>query len=144
MTVSTMTYTGKLIVTSCHCGIQLAIPESLYRKMQTDHDQVAYCPVGHRFIFGKNDTDRERERADRLARDLHNARASRDAARDQAAAAERSASAYKGHVTRLRNRIADGVCPVEDCRRNFANVKSHINRMHPDWAHEHPEVLENR
>lgn len=138
---ATLTYTGELVVTSCWCGISLALPSSLYRKMQADSEANAYCPLGHSFVYGKNEADRQRERADRAERDARLARASRDAARDQAAAAHRSAIAYKGHVTRLRNKIANGVCPVTGCRRHFDNVQAHIEGQHPDWAREHPEAL---
>ena len=138
---ATLTYTGELTITSCWCGIKLAVPESLYRKAQNDSRFAIHCPLGHEFVYRKSEADRQRERAERAEREAKFARASRDAAWDQARAAERSAAAYKGHVTRLRNRIADGICPVDGCRRNFANVKGHIERMHPDWAHEHPEAL---
>lgn len=137
----TMTYTGELTITTCWCGIRLAIPANLYRKAQSDSDFAVFCPLGHKFVYSKNEAELERERADDAERRLRLQRAATQAARDQAEAAERSARAYKGHVTRLRNRIADGVCPVDGCRRNFANVKGHIERMHPEWAHEHPEAL---
>lgn len=137
----TMQYTGTLKVTGCWCGIIVAIPSDLYRKAQADSGFSIYCPLGHSFVYSKNEADRQRARAERAERDAEMARASRDAAWDQAAAAERSARAYRGHLTRLRNKIAEGVCPVDGCRRNFANVRSHIARMHPDWAHEHPEAL---
>ncbi|QDH93325.1 hypothetical protein QC999_gp25 [Microbacterium phage Cressida] len=141
MSTPTIEYTGTLVVTSCWCGIQLGIPSSLHRKAQADSKTAIFCPLGHEFIYGKNEADRQRERADRAERDARLARASRDAARDQAAAAHRSAIAYKGHVTRLRNRIAAGVCPVAGCRRHFDNVQAHIEGQHPDWAAEHPEAL---
>lgn len=137
----TLTYTGDLVVTSCWCGISLGLPSSLYRKMQADSSTSAYCPLGHTFIYGKNEADRQRERAERAEADARRARASATAARDQASAAHRSAIAYKGHATRLRNRIAAGVCPVAGCRRSFANVRAHIEGQHPDWAHEHPEAM---
>lgn len=139
--METLTYTGKLVITSCWCGIQLALPNSLYQKMQADSKAAAFCPLGHEFVYSKNAATREKERADRLATDLRIARASRDAARDQAAAAHRSAIAYKGHITRLRNKISNGVCPVAGCRRHFDNVQAHIEGQHPQWAAEHAEVL---
>ncbi len=139
--METLTYTGTLVVTSCWCGINLAVPNDLYRKAQADSKTAIFCPLGHEFVFRKNEAERQRERADRAERDARLARASRDAARDQAAASHRSAIAYKGHITRLRNRIANGVCPVGDCRRHFDNVQAHIEGEHPQWAAEHPEVL---
>lgn len=138
---NTLNYTGTLVITSCWCGIALAIPNDLYRKMQNDSRANAYCPLGHSFVYAKNEADRERERADRAERDARLARAARDAARDQAAAAHRSAIAYKGHATRLRNKIANGVCPVAGCRRHFDNVQAHIEGQHPEWAADHPEAL---
>lgn len=138
----TMTYTGQLVVTTCWCGIACAIPADLYRRAQDEKNFGVHCPLGHTFVYSKTDAERERERATRLESDLRRARIRQSALQDQADAAERSARAYKGHVTRLRNRIQAGLCPVEGCRRNFANVKGHIARMHPDWMHEHPEVME--
>lgn len=138
---TTMTFTGELVVTSCWCGIALAIPKSMYRWAQEDKGNHVYCPLGHTFIFGKGEADLAKERADRLAAQLRAARASNTATRDQLLAERRSNAAYRGHLTRLRNRIANGVCPVKDCHRPFANVRRHIESQHPDWAHEHPDVL---
>lgn len=136
----TMTYTGELTVTSCWCGIKLAIPNSLYRRARAREVSV-YCPLGHTFVFKESE-------ADLLRKDLEQARKTTEwyseaLARTQADrdAADRSAAAYKGHLTRLRKKIASGICPVDGCRRNFTNVKGHIERMHPDWAHEHPDAL---
>lgn len=130
-----------LYITACPtCSIIHAIPESLKARRRKLGGNV-YCPNGHTWIFTELEVDKQRARADNAEAQLHYARAARDAARDQALAAERTATAYKGHLTRMRNRIATGVCPVQGCRRNFANVKAHIMGQHPDWAHEHPEVL---
>ncbi len=45
---------------------------------------------------------------------------------------ERSLTAHKGHTTRLKNRIAAGVCPC--CRRNFVNLGRHMSRQHPEFT----------
>jgi hypothetical protein len=137
----TLTYSGELTITRCWCGIRVGIPAELYRQMQNDHKHAAFCPLGHEFVYGKNDADRLREQLATAKRQAEFARASRDAAWDQARAAERSARAYRGHLTRLRNKIANGVCPVAGCRRHFDNVQAHIAGEHPAWAAEHPEAL---
>lgn len=137
----TMTYTGTLVVTACWCGIQLAVPNSLYGKAQNDSDFAIYCPLGHSFVYRENDAERANARAKRAEADAKRAWAAATAARDQAHAAERSARAYRGHLTRLRNKIAAGVCPVTGCRRHFDNVQAHIQGQHPTWAAEHPEAL---
>jgi hypothetical protein len=136
----TLQYTGKLVITSCWCGIRLAIPDDLFSYAQR-RGHAVYCPLGHTFVYADNELDRLKARAEHAEWEVKFARASRDAARDQAAAAERSARALRGHITRLRRKIADGVCPVPGCRRNFANVKAHIAGQHPEWAHDHPDVL---
>lgn len=147
MSTQTLTYTGSLVVTSCWCGIRLAIPDDLY-NMASRKGTSVYCPIGHKFVYGDTENEQLKAAAAAAERKLANARedarsawANVSVAREQRDHARASAAAYKGHVTRLRNRIADGVCPVDGCRRNFANVKGHIERMHPTWAHEHPEVL---
>lgn len=123
-----------------YCGVVYAITSD-YEKRRRRDGRNFYCPNGHLIIFGKSAADIERDRADELARRLEAVKISRDAARDQAEAAERSARAYRGHLTRLRNRIASGVCPVPGCHRSFINVKAHIAGQHSAWASEHAEIL---
>jgi hypothetical protein len=141
MTVDTLSFTGELVVTSCWCGITLAVPRQMYRWAQNDHKHHIYCPLGHTFVYGKNETDLAKERAENLAIQLRNARTSTSAVRDQLQAERRSNAAYRGWITRLRNRIANGVCPVADCHRHFDDVQAHIQTQHPDWASKHPEAL---
>ncbi len=128
----TLTFTGELVVTSCWCGIRLAIPDSLYRvAKQSKHD--IYCPVGHVFIYTGSENDELKQKVANLEATARMLRTSREAARDQAAAAERSARAYKGHLTRARNKIAAGNCPVPDCGQHFSNVREHMKFKHPDY-----------
>ena len=47
-------------------------------------------------------------------------------------AAERSAAAYKGHLTRVKRRVGNGVCPC--CNRTFKNLADHMTTKHPDYA----------
>ena len=136
-----LTFTGKLTITHCGvCQIPHAIPAEMYDDRLANGGNW-YCPNGHHLHFVTTE-------AEKLKKDLTAARRQADMARggqrwerDQRLAAERSARAYKGHVTRLRNRIANGVCPVTGCRRHFDNVQAHIRGQHPDWAAEHPEAL---
>ncbi len=137
----TMEYTGRLTITRCWCGIALAIPEDLYRWAQAEKHRAVHCPLGHEFVFTENATDRANRRAKEAEATAARLRSGIQAARDQARAAERSAIAYKGHLTRLRNRVANGVCPVAGCKRSFTNVRAHIEGQHQDWLDHHPEVL---
>lgn len=42
--------------------------------------------------------------------------------------------AQKGQNTRLKKRIAAGVCPC--CNRSFANLREHMAGQHPDFTGE--------
>jgi hypothetical protein len=131
MAAETLTTAGVLVVTECPaCFIAHAIPRRLYDDRLADGGSV-YCPAGHKWHFCETETAR-------LKRELASARRSRDFARaavtherDQRQAAERSASACKGQATRIRNRVAAGMCPC--CRRTFANLADHMAGQHPGF-----------
>jgi hypothetical protein len=130
-----------LYVLDCgECGVIFALNTDYEGRRRAD-GRTFYCPNGHPRAWAESEVDRQRKRAELAEQQARAARVARDAARDQAQAAERSARALRGHLTRLRNRIANGVCPVTGCRRNFADVRAHITGQHPEWAHEHPEAL---
>jgi hypothetical protein len=114
----TMEYTEKLTVTSCWCGIRLAIPDNLYSYVNHHKGKAVFCPLGHEFVF--NDTIEER-----LARERQEHRATRDLL----AAEERSHAATKGQMTKLRKRVHAGVCP--ECKRTFQNLARHMESKHP-------------
>lgn len=144
MTTRTITYTGELVVHECcNCGIDFAIPRALDQHAHRDHSVNFWCPLGHsQHYIGKTDAQIEKERAEAMARRAVNAENAARVQRERAARAERSAAAYRGQATRLRNRIAAGVCPVPGCRRSgFAQVMRHIASKHPSWAAEHEHVL---
>jgi len=132
----TMNYTGTLAIETCvteSCGMAFAIPAEFQQQKRRDHKGF-YCPRGHsQYYPGESDLEKaERLRKQAIAqRDA--AHASAGAARDQAAAAERSARATRGHLTRIRNKIANGVCPVAGCKRHFDNIQAHLTTQHPGW-----------
>lgn len=118
--------------TCCNCGVLFAMEYWRTKRLQENH-QTFYCPNGH----GQSYTGPTE--ADRLKGQLEAARslAVREADRRREAEARteaerRSSAAYKGHVTRIRNRIANGVCPA-GCNRHFDNVERHIASKHPDF-----------
>lgn len=118
-----MQYTEKLVVTSCWCGINLAIPSNLYEYANRRKGHGVYCPLGHSFIF--TNTIEEQ-----LAREKQR----HEATRDLLAAEERSHSATRGNLTKARKRAAAGVCPC--CQRTFQNVARHVACKHPDFRAE--------
>ena len=130
-------------MTCCNCGVLFAFPEELNEKFQRDHGLDFCCPNGHKqHYLGK--TEEQKLQAE-LEREQQAREWAENRARKNFADAERQrrrVNAYKGVVTKMRNRIANGVCPVPGCKRTgFANVKNHIHNQHPDWAHENLDVL---
>lgn len=132
----TMEFTDTLVVVTCWCGVNHAVPENLRKEQLARHrDGLSplgiYCPVGHSHVpRGKGEAEelrerleRERERAARLA-----------AERDQV---EASARAYKGVATRTRKRAAAGVCPC--CKRTFKQLARHMKSQHPNFD---PEAVD--
>lgn len=129
--MTTITYSGELVVETCWCGISHGVPRELVEHQRRQHNanevqMGIYCPLGHSWIrSGKSETQREREARER-------AEAREQALRDQLEASERQARAYKGHATRLRNRAAAGVCPC--CTRTFQNLQRHMASKHPTFT----------
>lgn len=126
----TIEFTDRLVVMTCWCGINHAVPEDLRDyQLRQFHDgrEVTgiHCPLGHSHVpAGKpkherlqEALDRERARAGRLASE-----------RDQAAA---SARAYKGVATKARKRSGAGLCPC--CNRSFSQLRRHMEAKHPDF-----------
>ena len=125
MSPRTMTYSETLTVTSCWCGIPLAIPDNLYRWMQKSPKNSCYCPQGHTFIFSntlEEKLEAERAEAKKLRQRI-------EATRDLLHAEERSHTATKGHLTRVKKRVHRGVCP--HCNRHFADLERHMGSKHP-------------
>jgi hypothetical protein len=119
-------------ITCAACGIVFAFPEHLMEQRQRDHREF-YCPSGHTNYFpGESDVER-------LARELKEAKLEikRAEYRAQTAQLEREAarkqvSATRGQMTKLKKRIANGVCPC--CHRSFVNLQRHMTAKHPEYA----------
>jgi hypothetical protein len=133
MATDTITYSSVLtVVDCCACGILFGVPVDLDKRNRNDHSRSFYCPSGHgQHYTGPTEAQRLRAQLETAERQRDNAESARIAARDQARSAERSASAYKGRVTRLKNRAAAGVCPC--CQRTFQQLARHMSAKHPDF-----------
>lgn len=134
--------TADLDVKHCPiCGVLYAVDSVLMDCHDRDGTSWHY-PNGHSLHFTKPKAVREKERADAAEA---RARSAEDTARfwrQRDKDTRRSLAATKGHLTRMRNRIAQGVCPVQGCKRSgFSNVMRHIASKHPEWHHEHAADL---
>lgn len=125
--MTTLTYTGALIVTTCWCGIAQAIPDDLYRWAQQNHNREVWCPLGHKWVVA-GETE-----AQKLQRQLNWERDRLASTRADLDQTQRSLSATRGVVTKLRKRATAGLCPF-GCRRHFVQLERHVERMHPGAA----------
>jgi phosphoglycerate-specific signal transduction histidine kinase len=116
----------------CNCHVRFAMPEGLSDRAQGDSQIWFWCPNGHKQHY----TEGELQRAQRDLREAQQ-RATRNrewaqSERERANRVERSRTALRGALTRVRNRIATGVCPC--CRRSFGNLARHMATQHPGYA----------
>lgn len=132
MGTRTITYTGSLVVTSCWCGIQLAIPNDLYDFAKRKGQNV-YCPLGHSFVYGDTKYKQLEREAEEARAQLARERARRDQAEAEAEHQKARARGYKGAMVQTKKRAAKGVCPVPGCRRHFVDVQRHVESKHPGW-----------
>jgi hypothetical protein len=104
------------------CGVLFALPREFTEQRRND-GQTWYCPNGHQWVY--RDTE-----VMRLRRALEQQEANAEWYRDQLSASERSLSATRGVVTKLRKRAHAGTCPF-GCRRHFVDLERHVASKHP-------------
>ena len=109
------------------CGVSFAITDSFYRARRADHKDF-YCPKGCCRAY------QIESKEERLRRQLDAERDENNGLRYRIDHANRSRAALKGQVTKIKRRVGKGMCPC--CRRNFANLKRHMEGQHPDWSEE--------
>nr|DAH84822.1 MAG TPA: Transcription factor IIIA/RNA Complex finger, TRANSCRIPTION-RNA COMPLEX [Caudoviricetes sp.] len=117
------------------CGIEHYVPKAF------DDNQVALgskggwrCPNGHSRVYRESEADVVRRERDLLKQRIAQKDDEIRRQREHREAAERSAAARKGQITRLKNRAAAGVCPC--CNRSFENLRRHMDHKHPGFRAE--------
>lgn len=125
----TIPTTGKLVVTTCWCGVQYAVPSALMRWHRADEANVIHCPLGHRGVVRTTDSARL---AAAEARERH--------LEDQLLAAGAEAERARVALIRDRHRFANGVCPC--CNRSFEALRRHMATQHPDYDPAHLDARE--
>jgi hypothetical protein len=123
------TYIGAC--TECREPMWLATStyETLKRSSQTFR-----CPWGHQqyFPLGKTEAQKLQDELDRERQRRQSAEQNIEWESQQRKQAERSAIAYKGQATRLRNRAKAGVCPC--CQRTVSQLARHMASKHPGFT----------
>lgn len=119
-------------VDCAECHVVFGVDERYIARLRESHESF-YCPAGHSLSF------RGETKAERLERELVAARRFQGwaedrerATRDQLQASERSLRGHKAAKTRIKNRIANGVCPC--CKRSFKDLHRHMAGQHPTFG----------
>ena len=125
------------VVDCCNCGMIFAVPKALDSRWQRlGETQTFYCPMGHpQSYVGKSEAQKLSE-TQKLLKNAqqrtkwaeHNA----TEARKDADRAEHRRRGEKAAKTRIKNRIANGVCPC--CKRSFKDLHRHMQNKHPDYV----------
>lgn len=124
-TEATFSLVVSLYVWDCPtCGVTHGIPVEFADAKRANRGHY-FCPNGHQLSWAESD-------ADRLKRQLKYAQDAAAAERARADGAEASLRSTKGHVTRLRKRVAAGECPF--CGQHLRDLQRHVNRQHADEA----------
>lgn len=130
---------GRWFFETCYkCKEPFAISMETYRVLQRSHRDF-HCPWGHaqHYVEGETEAQRLRRERDQLIQRV----AQRDDAIQEMRQAhdheKKRAAAFKGQVTRLRNRAKAGVCPC--CSRHFENLERHMANKHPDFSGDPPD-----
>lgn len=114
-----------------NCYMNFGITVGFWRDRRNDH-KIFHCPAGHPQSFmGQSEEEKLRLERDRLKQQLAQKDDSIKYQREQREKAEKKVIAYKGIVTRTKNRIAGGVCPC--CNRTFENLHRHMATKHKDY-----------
>jgi hypothetical protein len=124
-------------ITCGGCGAVFALSETHQRQLR-DTGKTFYCPNGCPRAYCESTVTRLekelKEKQDALDRQkirLSQAEADARCERNRAERLKRSRDATRGVVTRIKNRVKNGVCPC--CNRTFADLQRHMANQHPEW-----------
>lgn len=126
-----------LEVIHCYkCAIPFAVPVD-YKQRLRDTGEEFFCPNGHGQVYTKTTVMKLQEQIEREQEKIKHLNNSLDFVKTQRDSAERRIVGQKIQVSKLKNRIKNGVCPC--CNRTFQNLHNHMKTQHPDYNHHSPE-----
>src|SRR3990167_1606004 len=97
------------------CGMLYGLTAAFVRRRREDGERWV-CPAGHGISFQPSDLAKANARAETAERNAQ-------FWKEQEKAAQKELIAKKGQLTKLKKRIANGVCPC--CHRTFQNLARH-------------------
>lgn len=119
----------------CNCGMPFGISDG-FRTRKLNEGGLFFCPAGHSQHFSKSENQRLKDELAREKQKREQIEADRNWQRTERLKQEKylgnQIRAQKGAKTRLKNRIANGVCPC--CTRSFQNLHRHMENKHPEFV----------
>ena len=127
MSTFTQTITETFHVVSCYlCGTRFGINNDLYRAAVQNHDRSVHCPACGKLTCWTGKTE-----AQKLQDELARERQRHDQTRAELKDMEARRRAALGQVTKIRNRVGNGICPC--CNGHFDNLQRHMQAKHPGY-----------
>lgn len=117
------------------CKCQMWVPDALNEAALAKRGPLGitfFCAYGHEqhYVIGESEEDKLRRERDRLNQRI----AQKD---DEIKSLEARRRAAVGQVTKMKNRVGNGVCPC--CNRTFGNLARHMMTQHPNFTAEAAE-----
>lgn len=130
--MTTTLVTTNLVHIECgNCGVTFGMTRAFIDARKQDH-RTWYCPNGHERHYPSESREGRLERELAAAQNAAEREARwRRTAENRAEHERRSAVAYKGHLTRTKRRLVNGVCPC--CDHEVPDVAAHLADAHPDY-----------
>lgn len=135
MKLTTETAAVELTPITCgSCGGTYAISERYHAQRAREGGgwHCPYCQVSWGFFGANTEVARLKTYLDNAQRRTEWAEASAQQERERAQRLQFKARTYKGHLTRIKNRVGQGTCPC--CNRQFKDLRRHMASQHPDYV----------
>jgi hypothetical protein len=125
--------TVRLTQMNCgECGGTYAINER-YREQKYKESGFWHCPYCQcSWGYSEGENARLKQQVEQARNNEKWQRERAERANERADQQARRAAAARGQVTKIKRRVANGVCPC--CKRTFSDLARHMAGQHPDYA----------
>jgi len=114
----------------CNCGMPFGMTASFLKRMR-EKGESFYCPAGHGQHYTEGEIDKLKGQLREKARQLELQQQWRNEERKAHEKTQRSLTATRGVVTRIKGKVSKGLCPC--CQKLFVNLQQHMGTKHPDY-----------
>lgn len=129
-------FTNLVHICCGECGIDFGVPAEFDRERRGNSRLEFYCPNGHVRVYRETEADQLRRERDQLKQRIAQKDDEIAYQRQHREAAEKSISAHKGQITKLKKRARAGVCPC--C---FEDLSRHMATKHPTFGSDDENVV---